>query len=672
VSGLGYAAAKDTYWQAGWRGILLLGHDSKWPPPAGFTGHDGVDPSYADVCSWAEQDPGGNLALRLADDTIGIDVDAYDNKTGAATLTEAEHRWGRLPATYRSTSRDDNISGIRLYRVPAGTQLAGKIAFPDLGCGDIEIVQHHHRYAMAWPSVHPSGRPYRWIAEIDGSVVDYVPAPGDLPELPAAWLTALRTDTSNDEDLRNALRKFSSFHTSAESNGEVYDVTAAATEGEQSPKVRRRLIAAYGDLAEGLSRHDHTLAHVLALLRYGKDGEPGVKNALLALRQVYVNTVGPDRAGGYDEARSEFQRMIYNPRAAKLLGAAEPSLLEQRAVNGAWLGAQDFAPLEYAVDGLIPEGLGILVGPPKKGKSFLVADVGLAVAAGGSALGAIPTSQRPVLYLALEDGHRRLKSRFGRILDRQPIPAGIEVVIKASPKEALLMIAEFFDRHRDAKPLVILDTLGKVRPAKRPGDDAYQADYATGTTLKELVDAVPGASLLVVHHTRKAEALDFVDSVSGTQGIAGSVDFVMVLDRKRHTDDAVLSVTGRDVPEGEYALTAQYGILWRLDGRNLTEARRKVHERRETNNLGERQSGLLEFVNSRTQTTSADAAAKLGTTPKLAGDALRALYDRGRIRRVKRGVYGPNTVESAESAERAGQNVLYFPTPSAESVESDD
>ena len=84
----------------------------------------------------------------------------------------------------------------------------------------------------------------------------------------------------------------------------------------------------------------------------------------------------------------------------------------------------------------------------------------------------------------------------------------------------------------------------------------------------------PAPTLLVVHHTRKAEAIDFVDSVSGTQGIAGSFDFVLALDRKRYSNNAMFSVTGRDVIEAEYALTADQGILWRLDGADLAAARR--------------------------------------------------------------------------------------------------
>ena len=90
--------------------------------------------------------------------------------------------------------------------------------------------------------------------------------------------------------------------------------------------------------------------------------------------------------------------------------------------NGAWLDAQVFPPLEYVVPALITEGAGILIGPPKLGKSWLVANFGLACAAGGSALGRIRVTPRPVLYLALEDGERRLQSRFRTITCGEPIP----------------------------------------------------------------------------------------------------------------------------------------------------------------------------------------------------------------------------------------------------------
>src|SRR5271163_693306 len=169
--------------------------------------------------------------------------------------------------------------------------------------------------------------------------------------------------------------------------------------------------------------------------------------------------------------------------------------------TGAWLDTQVFPPLEYAVAGIIPEGFGLLVSPPKAGKSWLVCCIGLACAAGGLALGRISVDKRPVLYLALEDGQRRLQSRSRRIMCGQPIPAGIHFITKAKPAGVIPMITEFLQRHGDDKPLVIVDTLGKVKPPRPAGADPYQWDYAIGGRLKDTIDTIPGATLLVVHHT---------------------------------------------------------------------------------------------------------------------------------------------------------------------------
>src|SRR5262249_50429926 len=151
----------------------------------------------------------------------------------------------------------------------------------------------------------------------------------------------------------------------------------------------RRVAAKLGEAilaCGGASRHDRTRGNVLALLRYGRQGDTGVMPALKALHQAFVAAVGPDRVGGADEAKADSRAFIYSNRAAQLLADEsydtqwapppepsgdqpasddQPSLLIQRAVNGTWLGAQQFPPLEHAVDGIIPEGLGILVAPPK-------------------------------------------------------------------------------------------------------------------------------------------------------------------------------------------------------------------------------------------------------------------------------------------------------------------
>jgi Bifunctional DNA primase/polymerase, N-terminal len=80
--------------------------------PEGYTGRDSTDPSHTDIMAWAEEHPDGDVALRLSDDLASVDVDAYGTKTGAATLAEAEKRWGKLPPTFRTTSRrDGSVTG---------------------------------------------------------------------------------------------------------------------------------------------------------------------------------------------------------------------------------------------------------------------------------------------------------------------------------------------------------------------------------------------------------------------------------------------------------------------------------------------------------------------------------------------------------------------------------
>lgn len=179
-----YGTAADVYWAAGWRGILPLPAQKKKNPPSGYTGAGGICPSYPDVHTWAHgPERLGNIALRMPPHVIGLDVDAYGDKQGADTLALAEAQHGALPPTWRTTSRDDGISGIRLYRVPEGLAWPGEI-----GHGT-EIIQTGHRYAIAWPSIHPEGRTYRWINP-DGVVSTAVPDPDELPPLPEPWVQA--------------------------------------------------------------------------------------------------------------------------------------------------------------------------------------------------------------------------------------------------------------------------------------------------------------------------------------------------------------------------------------------------------------------------------------------------------------------------------------------------
>lgn len=335
------------------------------------------------------------------------------------------------------------------------------------------------------------------------------------------------------------------------------------------------------------------------------------------------------------------------------------SLLASRLRSGAWLDAQQFPPLNWAIDGVIPEGFGLIVAPPKAGKSWFVLGAALAKADGARALGCIPVRRGPVLYLALEDGYRRLQSRCRILLgDSVPIPRHLDVIIDAQAHEVPVLVGEWLERHRQDAPLVVLDTLGKVMPPKAAGESDYQRDYRVAGKLKALADAVPGSTVLAVHHTRKAESSDFVDAVSGTQGIAGAADFILVLARKRHDDQASLAVTGRDVIEAEYAITSCDGA-WTLDGGSLKAAAAALAERKSTDGIGDRSAEIIRYV----------SGYPGGVSPKEVADALGVpdarrylarLADAERLRKIGRGLYGPPstpvpTVPVSQSEEEGDQ-----------------
>lgn len=158
---------------------LPLPPRAKSEPPRGFTGYAGKYATAADVDAWEWS---GNIAIRLPPGVVGVDTDVY--KGGDAGLAELEVKYGKLPPTIWSTSREDG-SGIALFQVPVGTTLA-----TDPATG-VDMIQPHHRYMVVWPSIHPEGRVYQWIDEQSGEYVDEPPEAYELPQLPWGWIEGL-------------------------------------------------------------------------------------------------------------------------------------------------------------------------------------------------------------------------------------------------------------------------------------------------------------------------------------------------------------------------------------------------------------------------------------------------------------------------------------------------
>jgi hypothetical protein len=254
-----------------------------------------------------------------------------------------------------------------------------------------------------------------------------------------------------------------------------------------------------------------------------------------------------------------------------LENATEPQPLRQRTYwTAVDLLAADLPPLVFAVDGIVPEGAALLVGSPKVGKSWCALGIAHAVASGGRALGTVPVDPGDVLYLALEDGPRRLRDRLRSILGDEPAPDRLAFLTEA-PKVndeggGLVDLLDRWADDVDTPRLVVVDVLAKVKPPADGRANAYQADYAALEPLQQWATR-RRVAVLIVHHTRKQRDDDPLATVSGTHGLAGAADAVLVLTRSRTAADAVLAITGRDLTERELALTfdAELGT-WRVQG----------------------------------------------------------------------------------------------------------
>lgn len=314
--------------------------------------------------------------------------------------------------------------------------------------------------------------------------------------------------------------------------------------------------------------------------------------------------------------------------------------MSAQTFNAAWLMSQEFEPIKYVVPGVIPEGMTLVVAAPKIGKSWLALGVALGLSGGGMVLGHLPVGKpRPVLYLALEDGPRRLQDRL-KHLGGYDATHRLEFIVNMGGDSVVQTIREYMAKYDGLDPVVILDTLGKVMPANNNGSQ-YQHDYQMLSALKATCDAVPGSSLLIVHHTRKHEASDFLDAVSGTQGIAGAADTVLLLSRERHDDTATLQVTSRDAAEGEYRLRLTDVGKWEIEGATLEDAAHAAQTARATAGVGDHMAELIAVIAAHPNGVSTKDVTDALPEIRNVREYLRRALEAGRIRKLARGLYGP-------------------------------
>ena len=219
-------------------------------------------------------------------------------------------------------------------------------------------------------------------------------------------------------------------------------------------------------------------------------------------------------------------------------------------IDGETLMSQPLTPLNFVVDTLLSQGLHILAGSPKVGKSWLALWLAVTVAKGEAVWG-MGVKQGTTLYLCLEDSTLRIQNRLFEITEDAPANVHFTTNSDTLGKGLEEQLCSFLSEHPDTV-LVIIDTLQMIRGAGY--DNTYANDYRDLSALKRIADA-HGIAILLIHHLRKELADDVFSRISGTTAISGATDSNFVLRKsKRRENTATLYCTGRDIPYRELAL----------------------------------------------------------------------------------------------------------------------
>jgi hypothetical protein len=352
------------------------------------------------------------------------------------------------------------------------------------------------------------------------------------------------------------------------------------------------------------------------------------------------------KTNNYDQLTSTFDAACERAdrerdEQRKRTNGEAPARLELRMFTAKALRTMAFPPLSYLLPGLIPEGLCLLVSRPKLGKSWLVLDLAIATAEGRFVLGELKPESGEVLYLAMEDGRRRLQRRLTRLLPTfsGTWPAGLTMATEWPRSDQGITEIENWiketTRAEKCPRLIIVDTLAQFRNLAT-GKNVYLEDYAAISGLQKLASKY-SLTIVAVHHDRKSGADDVFDTVSGSLGLPAAADTIAIM--KREAGTVTLHIRGRDVEESEKALqfnkaTCRWTILGEASEIRLSDERSRV---------------LAALERAGVPLTTGDVISLANLVSRTAADKLLLrMEEDGQIERIKRGLYGlPGAMDAA-------------------------
>lgn len=485
-------------------------------------GLDDATTDLAQIAKWWQFWPAANIGVATGPDSgiVVVDIDPRHGGTESWVNLREEHGY-----EHEGPACLTGGGGLHLYFQHPGTKIrnsSGEVA------EGIDI-KGDRGYVVAPPSVHAAGTSYSWIE-------GYAPWERALPPIPG-WLLELMRKAPEAAGL------------------------GAAPIADRIRQGQRR----------------NVLLSLAGSMRHRNMGEQAIFNALMAENAEKCDPPLETQ----EVAKIAAAAGSWEPGSAFILPSTKPNKdkAQQRTPEPftlAELETEEIEPVRWAVPGLLPEGLAIVAGKAKLGKSWLALGLLIAVGFGEEAFEYFPTLTGDGLYLALEDTKRRLKNRTKTLLPGGGWPARIwcEVQWPGADDGGLEAVEAWLGQHPEAR-VVVIDTFAKFKPqtgGKRA--DVYAEDYAAVSAVKQVADRY-GVAIVLITHLNKGEHEDWVNNITGSTGISGSADTLINLDRPRKEagqGEAMLLLTGRDVEEKTWGCQLAGG-KWKITG-DLEEVQR--------------------------------------------------------------------------------------------------
>jgi len=231
-------------------------------------------------------------------------------------------------------------------------------------------------------------------------------------------------------------------------------------------------------------------------------------------------------------------------------------------------------PINWAVKDLIPEGLTLLAGRPKVGKSFIVLDLALSITNEYKFLDKFDCTPGKVLFIPYEDNTRRMQSRINELLDWEIAPEGLlfpsELNFPKLDRGGVDNIRRIIKDDPDIR-MVVIDTFGTaISSGFNSFGTSFKEDYDFLSHLQQLSLEFQ-ISIVLIHHTRKLPSENVFDEIVGTTGVTASPDTLMLI--KKHGDKTLLHITGRDIEEDTFEIKFDKETFkWELIAEGVTYA----------------------------------------------------------------------------------------------------